>query len=129
MTDYVPYRSASFLGPVNEVHHLFAVMNNPCLEQRCLLVNITSIKDGKYHDRACELGVGDHPFIKHPSYVLYRLADTMRADRISKLVGLNWYLTREDWDAKVFQRIVDGIRISEDTVPRIVRYADINGIV
>ncbi|NEH52970.1 hypothetical protein GR210_29810 [Rhizobium leguminosarum] len=126
---YVPYKAASFLGPINEVHHLFAVMNNPCAAAQCLLINITSVKPGKYHDPACELDVGDHAFIKHPSYALYRLAETMRADRISKLVNLNYYLTKDDWDPVIFQRIVDGIRNSDDTKPRVIKYADENLIV
>jgi len=125
---YLPYKGASFLGPINEVHHLFAVMNNPCANHQCLVINITSIKDGKYYDPACILDVGDHPFIKHPSYVLYRLGDTMRADRIGKFVDLSYYLSREDWGNAVFQRIVDGIRASDDTPMRVIKYADSNGI-
>jgi hypothetical protein len=129
MTGYVPYRAASYIGPVNEVHHLYAVMNDPCAHQQCLVMNVTSIRPGKYHDPACELHVGDHPFVKHPSYILYRLAETMRADRIGKFVDLNYYLTKDDWHPEVFQRIINGIRESDDTPPRIVRYADENGIV
>lgn len=128
MTQYVPYRSASFLGPINEVHHLFAVLNHPCVERECLLVNVTSIKPAKYFDPACVLDVGDHPFIQHPSYMLYRLANTMAAGRITKMVGLKYYLTREDWGSAVFQRILDGIRASDDTPKRIINYADANGI-
>ncbi|CDN56511.1 Hypothetical protein RG1141_CH41970 [Neorhizobium galegae bv. officinalis bv. officinalis str. HAMBI 1141] len=123
---YVPYKTASFLGPINEVHHLFAVMNNPCADSQCLLINITSIRPGKYHDPACELDVGDHAFIRHPSYVLYRLAETMRADRIGKFVDLNYYLTKDDWEPVIFQRIVNGIRNSDDTKPRVIKYADEN---
>lgn len=129
MSGYVPYRTASFLGEINEIHHLFAVMNDPCGLSRCLVINVTSIKDGRYYDAACVLNAGDHPFIKHPSYMLYRLADTVRSDRIGKFVDLNYYLTKQDWHPDVFQRIIDGIRSSDDTSGRIVKYADTNGIV
>lgn len=86
------------------------------------------LKPGRYHDPACVLNVGDHPFIQHPSYMLYRLSETMRSDRIGKFVDLKYYLIRDDWDPAVFQRIIDGIRGSDDTPGRIIRYADLNGI-
>ncbi|WP_426239383.1 hypothetical protein [Pararhizobium sp. DWP1-1-3] len=129
MTGYIPYRTASFLGPINEVHHLFAVMNGPCGEKQCLIINVTTIKAGKSHDTSCVLEAGAHPFIKHPSFLLYRLAQITRAAHIGNMIDKKYYLTREDWDAGVFQRIVDGIRISDDTSGRIIRYADQNGIV
>jgi len=75
---YIPYRTASYLAPVPDIHHLYAVMNDPCPEGLCLMVNVTSIR-ARYHDPACLLDDGDHPFIQHPSYMLYRLAATMKA--------------------------------------------------
>lgn len=128
MIGYTPYRAASFLGPINEVHHLFAVMNNPCAEKQCLIINVTSIKPGKSHDPACVLEAGAHPFIKHPSFLLYRLAQTVRAAHIGNMVDKSYYLSREDWEPNIFQQIVQGIRASDDTPGRIIRYADENGI-
>lgn len=94
----------------------------------CLTIMITSIKDGKYYDSACTLDVGDHPFIKHPSYLLYRLADTTRASHISNLVCKNYYIPKEDFPQATFARISAGIRTSDDTPLRIIRYADQVGI-
>ncbi|WP_373413732.1 hypothetical protein [Ensifer aridi] len=125
---YRPYRKASFLGPINEVHHLFAVMNDSCAEHQCLIINITSIKPHKSHDPTCVLEAGDHPFIQHPSYVLYRMAQTPRWSHIGRMVDLNYYLTRDDWGDEVFNRIAQGIYDSEETPLRIIRYAETNGI-
>lgn len=126
---YKPYEKASFLAPANEIHHLHAVMNDPCDQHQVMVVNITSTKPDKYHDPACVLYAGEHPFIQHESYVLYRRADTVRATYVGKMVDLNYYIAREDWDPAVFARIVAGIRLSDDIAPRIVRYADDNNIV
>ncbi len=126
---YLPYRTASFLKPINEVHHLFAVMNDPCAQHQCLIINVTSIKPNRYYDPACVLEVGDHPFIQHPSYVLYRMAETPLASHIGKMVDLNYYLTRDDWGDATFAKIVGGIRASDDTAGRIIKYADENNIV
>ena len=125
---YVPYRKCGLLIPFNEVPHLFAVMNDECCDKFCLTIMITSIRPGKYYDAACVLDVGDHPFIKHPSYLLYRMAEITKADRISLFVSKNYYIPKEDFSEEVFKRISAGIRISDDTPLRIVRYADENGI-
>lgn len=125
---YVPYRTAGLLIPFNEVPHLFAVMNDECASGMCLTIMITSIRDGKYHDPACVLDVGDHPFIQHPSYLLYRMSETVLAKRITSLVGKNYYIPKDDFDPSVFGRIANGIRASDDTPIRIVRYADEIGI-
>lgn len=129
MTPYVPYKTAAYLAPANEINHLFAVMNDPCDQHQVLVLNVTSIKEGKYHDPACEINVGDHPFIKHPSYILYRLAETTRSARVGKMVDLKYYIPREDWDGGVFARIAAGIRASDDTPSRIIKYAEQHNII
>lgn len=128
MKSYVPYRKAGLLIPFNEVPHLWAIMNDECSAGLCLTIMITSIRAGKYYDPACVLNAGDHSFIQHPSYLLYRMAETLPANRISRLVSKNYYITKDDFDSVVFARIAEGIRKSEDTPLRIVRYANENGI-
>jgi len=125
---FEPYRSGSLLIPFNDVPHLFAVMNHPCENRSCLLIMITSIKDNKYHDDACVLEVGDHEYITKASYLLYRMADTAKAHHISNMVGKNYYIQKEDFRDDIFNRIVRGLYASEETRPRIVRYAEDNGI-
>lgn len=126
---YKPYKKAGFLAPVNDIHHLYAVMNDTCADGQCLIVNITSIKPGRYHDQSCVLDVGDHPFIRNPSYILYRRAETAPAARIGRHMDIKLYIRKEDWRDAVFQRIVDGLHLSEDVELRIVRYAMENNII
>lgn len=37
-----------------------------------LTASITTIHEGVPHDGACVLAAGEHPFIKHASYIYYR---------------------------------------------------------
>ena len=83
MTLYRPGRRSTILIPYNEVRHLFLIMNDPCPEGMCLSLMITSIKAGRIHDSTCILDVGDHDFIRHPSFVLYRMAETLKASHVS----------------------------------------------
>ncbi len=110
--------------PSPDKHHLFVVMNDPCPDKLCLVISITTIHDGRAFDPACVLQAGDHPFITHPSYVKYRLAETIRAFQIVKLIKSNVYIPREDFDPAIFARIAAGIYESEDVARRIVLYAE-----
>ncbi|MHC1547796.1 hypothetical protein [Phyllobacterium sp. K27] len=125
---YVPYRTAALLAPINEIHHLTVIMNDACAVGECLRITVTSIKANKFHDNTCVLNVGDHPFIKHPSYMLYRMAECSQSTRIGKLVDKNYYLTREDFAPEIFELIAAGIYDSDETPLRIVKYAHANGI-
>ncbi|CAN1562583.1 hypothetical protein MCEMIH16_02733 [Caulobacteraceae bacterium] len=89
---------------------------------------VTTIYDGRKHDPSCVLNVGDHPFITHPSYMLYRLAETVGAPMIQDRIGKNIYIPREDFVEPVFKRIADGLFNSDETRGRILKYADANKI-
>ncbi|GAB9205978.1 hypothetical protein BDS110ZK18_22570 [Bradyrhizobium diazoefficiens] len=126
---YVPYRQACLLRPFNEKPHLFAVLNDPCGEGLCLSVMVSSIKEGRNHDKACILDPGDHEFIKVPSYLVYRLAETDAVTHISAMVEKKYYITKDNVSDEVFKRIVAGLHASDEVRPRIVSYAKKNGIV
>ena len=124
----MPYELAGFLAPYGETPHLFAVMNDPCQDGLCLLLMVTSIKEGRLFDSTCVLNVGDHEFIKHPSYIVYRLAYTAKATHIGNMVDKLLYIPKDDWDAAVFNRIASGIYASDQTSRGMSKYAAANNI-
>jgi len=128
MKELSPYKRSSLLAPFNELPHLFAVLNDPCRDGLNLLVMITSIKEGRIYDQACVLKSGDHPFIIRPSYLLYRMAETVKTQHISKMIKSRYYLKKEDFEAPVFQRIANGIYTSDETKLRILNYAKANKV-
>lgn len=89
---------------------------------------ITTLYPQKSFDDACILNIGDHDFIKHQSYLLYRMADTIKANKITKYVDKNFYIPKADFSPKVFNRITDGLYNSDNTRNRIIEYAKINKI-
>lgn len=103
-------------------------MNDPCTDSKCLMINVTTIKSDRFYDKACVLNVGDHSFIKQPSYMLYRMSACCPSVRIGKFVDLNYYIKKDDVDPAVFARISAGIYASEETPLRIVQYAEANTI-
>jgi hypothetical protein len=128
MTGYRPYQKAGLLIDYNGSPHLFVTMNDPCPDGLCLLIMVTSVKQGRHYDSACVLDVGDHPFIRHPSFCLYRLAECIRAQHIAKMVDAGVYATKADFSPTVFVRIASGLYASPEVRPRIVTYARAQGV-
>jgi len=84
---YVPYKKGTLLIPSGaDGYHLFITVNEKCDEGQHLLINVTSLRDGAKYDDTCILEAGEHPFIKHKSYVVYRMAFIKPAASISKMV-------------------------------------------
>ncbi len=123
---YVPSKNGTLLIPsgVDDTKHLFFIVTKKCAKGDHLLVNVTTIYDGVPHDDTCVVGAGEHPFIKHPSYINYRVAERMSAELIEKRVG-QWYF-KPDADAseELIKRILNGFENSDFTKKRILDYLD-----
>ena len=53
--------------------HLHMIVSDPRQNaNEVVMVNMTSIKKGEYHDTACVLQVGDHEAVTTPSYITYQ---------------------------------------------------------
>lgn len=115
-SDYQPYRKATLLIPSGPSNHLFVILTDENPDGEHLLVSITSIPDIGHYDATCLLSAGDHPFIKHDSYVLYRKCEVQRASRISRLVDRKFYIPRDDMSEEVTNKILEGV-IESDFTP------------
>lgn len=62
-------------GPLDNagMRHLHIVCTDPCVERKQLVVSITTWRNNLC-DGTCILDRGDHPFVVHRSWVLYRAA-------------------------------------------------------
>lgn len=117
--DYQPYRKGTVLAISGPCEHLHVVCNDPVHypindSQSVLVVNVSSVKFGVPHDDTCILNVGDHTFIKHESYIVYKAATIWRLDNIARKISDGALRTyREDVNDPVFQRILAGFDISD----------------
>jgi len=122
----VPYRRGTLLvpsGPPNDLarKHLFIVLTDPCPSRGdVLLVNVPTIR--RNHDPACRLFAGDHPFLKHDSFVEYAMARIELAQGIATAVATGRMIPRDDLDGAVFARVCNGLTTSRFTKPRVVAY-------
>ena len=124
---FLPYKKATLLLPTpgqGDIKHLNIILTNPCQENHVLLISITTIRDGAYHDDACVLSVGDHPFIKHDSYVFYNKAEKVDAQLLIDAEKDGIISTKESLAEEVFARVVDGVNSSMHMTPSLKKYFD-----
>lgn len=127
MTDFKPYRKGTILAPSGRAEHLHIICNDPVFypinDCFCVLaVNISSLKDGVPHDPTCILQRGDHDFIKHDSYVVYERAVIWRVDNIIRKYDNGEIRARQDISEHVFNKILLGFEISDETEPRTLKF-------
>ena len=107
MSLFLPLKRATLLipsGPQGDQDrkHLFILLTDPHADQagkNCvLMVSLSTVRPGMPHDPTCILYAGDHPFVKHESYVVYQKARLRSKRRTkysegSRMVSL-WLRTR-----------------------------------
>lgn len=124
MDDFTLTRKGTILIPTGPVKHLHFVCSDPVfypsLVKNCVLVvNISSIEEGLDYDPTCVLDTGEHPFVRHPSYVYYRKAEIYGADNIARNVADGTFSAHEPCTDGTFKRILDGFDISDDVRPKV----------
>lgn len=110
---FIPLKKASLLIPSSQKddNHLFVIITNPCKEGKVLIINFSTIRSDK-HDPACVVNKGDHVFIKHPSYVVYRYSKIVSANELSKKVKSGEFIQHQPITDQLLARIQDGISSS-----------------
>ena len=119
---YVPYPRGTILIPTDNTKHLFIIITKECTVGSHLLLNVSSIRKGKFHDPACVFEGGEHPFIKNHSFVFYRQAKQIRAKSISESVANSYYTEKDALGPVHFAKVCEGIMQSKFTEPWVKEY-------
>ncbi len=127
MSIYKPFRRGSLLIPSGPCLHLHVICNDPifypALAKECFLaVNISSIDPILQYDPSCILKAGDHPFIKHDSYVYYRKADIFGATTTARLVAEGEISLHDPFTDVVFEKILNGFYQSKEVRPKMLKF-------
>jgi hypothetical protein len=129
---YVVQRHATFLVPSGskrdaEAHHLHVVSTPPCVNNQVLLLTVSTIREGVWHDPTRILPAGCHPFIGSESFINYRFSIIKRCDVITNMVDGWVYHTKADFPANLTDGILAGARESEMTPRYVLDYLDDSG--
>lgn len=117
-------RKGTILIPTGPCDHLHVICNDPVFYPRlvkdCVLaVNLSTVNALIDCDNTCILKIGDHPFIKHDSYILYRKADIFGVNSISRSVDDGSFSTHQPFNDIAFEKILAGFAISKEVRPKI----------
>lgn len=82
-----------------------------------LVVPLCSL-EAKTADRACLLHMGDHPFIKHPSFIHYAKSEILEVSSLQEALKRGDIIPQDDCDAQVFQLVLDGLALSTALRPK-----------
>jgi hypothetical protein len=115
-------------GPADDPDrlHLWVILTDTCQDGANLLVSISSVKDGQFHDDSCIIQPGEHRRIIKPSWVEYRRC---RVELSAALVRgeAAWLYHREvPVTDELFERMCAGLLTSDFAAPRYIKY--FNGI-
>ncbi|ROP60131.1 hypothetical protein EDF81_2963 [Enterobacter sp. BIGb0383] len=125
---YSPYRKGTVLAPVGGANHLHIVCNAPVFHpvHGCdcvLVVNISTVyPTPAYHDPACILSAGEHPFVRHDSYVYYGDAIIWKVPNVVSREQSGELIQHVDMQEAVFQRVLTGFEQSEFTSGKILKF-------
>ena len=100
--------------------HLFVILTETCQNGLNLLVPIATAR-GK-SDRTCLLGLGDHPFISHPSYVQYARLEFYEAEVLRTKVLQKTIQPQDPFGGPIFARVCLGVAESRYAAPKFKLY-------
>jgi hypothetical protein len=119
-------RGQSFLIPSgpDDKKHLHFIVVGPCVfpdygcQPHVLLVSVTTLYNEDYHDPACVLEAGEHPFVRHKSYIDYRKAMIQPVAHVEKMRDQGVWSEHGKCSPAVLEKIYNGIFVS----PRVKRF-------
>ncbi|EQD77028.1 hypothetical protein B1B_01297 [mine drainage metagenome] len=114
----VLYTSGTAADPDRK--HLFVLLTDPSgPAQHVLMAPVCSVDpDPKaFRDDTCLLAAGDHPFIKHDSYIAYAKCRVVAASDLVKHTESGYVIEKKPASDALVARIVAGLRKSKFTKP------------
>jgi hypothetical protein len=87
--------------------HLWIVMSDP--EKRAdqiVIVNVTSWREGA--DPSCRLSAGDHPFVRHDSYVNYDDSKIVSQQVLENLESRGLITRHQDVNGRLLAKVREG---------------------
>ncbi len=95
--------------------HLFIVATDADATGNHILVPVSSWSDARSCDPTCRLEAHDHPFLTHPSFVLYRKAREEAVETLNRGVARRIFTPQAPVNAQIFLRVWNGFCRSPQT--------------
>lgn len=130
MSLFLPVQRATLLIPSGPSKHLFILLTDPTDlppsdTKHSLIVGLASIRQGRPYDATCCIYVGDHPFIKHDSYVYYYYSKIEETRKLIDGYKQGFFDHKETLDSAIFARVCKGLLESRQTPLKIKQFYEI----
>lgn len=100
----------TFFAPWPEkdaVVHLFFVISDPALDAKQVVV-VPLMTWDEYKEQTCVLVPGDHPFIRHRSYIDYGCAKSVDATKVERSIKAKQFRTNKRASDDLLRKIREG---------------------
>lgn len=126
MDDFSPTRGCTVYGIAGFSDHLIIVCTDPVFYrdygcEAVLSVNVTSWRENS-NDPTCILNVGNHPFIRHKSFVFYKQAIPLRVPGLIEKVQSGDLIPMGYLSESVLQKVLDGFEKSDQTPLKALKF-------
>lgn len=127
MTQPAIYRKGTLLMLSGAGNHLHVVMNDPVFfpekgYEAVLLVNISSVKPNARFDNTCLIQAGEHPFVRHASYISYADAVVKNSEDLDQFVMQGEVIPRDAISEALYERVLNGFTSSPRVTCKIKRF-------
>lgn len=102
--------------------HLWILLTDPSQGEPAILVSVTTLRHGK--DQTVVLQPTDHPWVRHPSAVLFGDAFVTEAKRLQEWIDGSLAMPKEACSPDLLALVRSGLRSSEFTPKKIIRLLD-----
>lgn len=118
-------KKTSFLSKDDSDHkHLRFIISDEDENGEYLVVPLQSLKKRGFEDDACMLTCGDHPFIKHISWINYSYAFSITKEQLIKGINQGLFTKKEDIDSKVLLLIQTGAEKTDRLPEEFIHFFD-----
>lgn len=94
------------------IEHLFFVISDPKLDRERVVV-VPLMTWDEYKDQTCVLETGEHPFVRHRSYIDYGCGDLVKARNVERQLEQKEFRAHKPASAKLLARIREGAERSD----------------
>lgn len=115
-------RGDCFLGEPEgkaQKRHLKIILTEPDSNSMVVIATVTTLKHPEGQAVECILREGDHPFIKHDSFVDFRRTTARLSSSISDGLDNRELIRKEALTPEVFERVLKAAKSSRKMPPRI----------
>ena len=104
-------------GPTS---HLWVLLPDPAADGISVIVSVTTLRHNA--DQTVILRPGDHPFMRHPSFVLFADSQFVSTVELGKWIETGLARSHQPFSTKLLTVVLDGVMASDFTPKKIIDF-------